>query len=131
MSEPLTTQRVDKWLWVARFFKTRSLAAQAVSGGKVQLDGNRVKPAKQVGPGARLRIRRGSIEWDIVIQALREQRAGAPQAQLLYEETPQSVLRRQEESARRREQRIAHPSDMNRPDKKGRRELLRMKRPGT
>jgi ribosome-associated heat shock protein Hsp15 len=128
MTETESTQRIDKWLWVARFFKTRGLAAQAVTGGKVQLEGNRIKPAKLVGPGSRLRIRKGTFEWDVVVNETSKQRRSAPEAQTLFEETDESIARRHLESARRREERTHRVSDMSRPDKKGRRALLRMKR---
>jgi len=128
MSDTKSTQRLDKWLWVARFFKTRSLAAQAVAVGKVQLEGARVKPAKLVGPGARLRIRKGTFEWEIVVTELAKQRRSAPIAKTLYEETQASIDHRHVESERRGAEQAPHSADMNRPDKKGRRELIRMKR---
>jgi ribosome-associated heat shock protein Hsp15 len=86
--------RVDKWLWAARFFKTRSLAKTAIEGGKVQMDGQRVKVSREVAPGDVLRVRQGWDEHEIVVSAVTDQRRGAPIAQTLYEETPQSVMRR-------------------------------------
>lgn len=86
--------RVDKWLWAARFFKTRTLAKTAIEGGKVQIDGQRVKVSREIAPGDTLRIRQGWDERDIVVTAVSDQRRAAPIAQTLYEETPQSVARR-------------------------------------
>ncbi|MEK9656238.1 MAG: S4 domain-containing protein, partial [Halieaceae bacterium] len=85
---------VDKWLWAARFFKTRTLAKTAIEGGKVQIDGQRVKVSREIAPGDTLRIRQGWDERDIVVTAVSDQRRAAPIAQTLYEETPQSVARR-------------------------------------
>ncbi len=86
--------RLDKWLWAARFFKTRSLASDAIDGGKVHYDGFRAKPSKEVRVGATLRITRGDEVWEVVVRALSMQRRGAPEAALLYEETAESQKRR-------------------------------------
>jgi ribosome-associated heat shock protein Hsp15 len=88
--------RLDKWLWAARFFKTRSLASQAIDGGKVHYDGFRAKPSKEVQLGAKLRITRADEVWEIVMRGLSLQRRGAPEAALLYAETPESRQRRAE-----------------------------------
>ena len=80
--------RIDKWLWAARFFKTRSLAAQAVAGGKVHINGARIKPARMVQAGDELRIRRGEVEFVVIVQDVAEKRGPAKEAQLLY--TPKS-----------------------------------------
>ena len=82
--------RVDKWLWAARFFKTRSLASEAVDGGKVEVNGDRAKPAKLIKPGDRLRVRLGPYEHVLIVQALAERRGPASLAQSLYEETTES-----------------------------------------
>lgn len=87
--------RLDKWLWAARFFKTRSLASDAVDGGKVYVDGDRVKPAKEVRLGALIHIRRKEFEIEVIVRGLSVQRQGAPEAALLYEETAQSVAKRE------------------------------------
>lgn len=87
--------RLDKWLWAARFFKTRGLASDAVESGKVHVDGQRAKPAKEVKVGMRMRIRRGNEELEVVVRALSLQRRGAPEAALLYEETEESRQRRE------------------------------------
>jgi len=87
--------RLDKWLWAARFFKTRSLAASAVDGGKVQLNAQHVKPAKEVRPGDTLAIANGEQRWTVVVEGINEQRRPAPEARLLYAETPESLAKRQ------------------------------------
>lgn len=116
--------RLDKWLWAARFFKTRQLAVEAVNGGKVQLNGQRVKPGRSIRPGAQLRIHKGSLEWEIEVLALSRQRLSAPQAALLYSESDESRERRQELTRERREARMqVHPGE--RPTKRDRRQLER------
>ncbi|BCB26494.1 heat shock protein 15 [Sulfurimicrobium lacus] len=87
--------RIDKWLWAARFFKTRSLASQAVDGGKVHCNGDRVKPARAVHTGDELRIRQGPYELIVLVRALSERRGPASEAVLLYEETPASIATRE------------------------------------
>ncbi len=88
--------RLDKWLWAARFFKTRSLATDAIEGGKVLVDNERVKPSKEVKLGATLLIRRKDMTIELVVLGLSTVRRGAPEAQLLYRETEQSIQRREE-----------------------------------
>ncbi|MDT3708077.1 MAG: RNA-binding S4 domain-containing protein [Thiobacillus sp.] len=92
---PLVTMRLDKWLWVARFFKTRSLATQAIEHGRVKLNGERVKPAREVRSGDRLHLHVGDFEWTITVRALAMQRGPAPVAQALYAEDAASQARRQ------------------------------------
>ena len=123
------TQRIDKWLWAARFFKTRSLAAQAVSGGKVEVDGARVKPARRIRAGERLTIRRGVMQWVVVVQGLNRERRPAREAVLLYEETPESRAARSSEEERRRQAQARRERGLGRPTKRERRELERIKRP--
>ena len=94
--------RIDKWLWAARFFKTRSLAIAAIDNGKVKIGGDRVKPARLVKLGEKLYIDNGSDEWDVLVVGLSDQRQGAPIARTLYEESEESILRRQKEADRRR-----------------------------
>lgn len=120
-------QRIDKWLWAARFFKTRSMASAAVSGGKVHADGERVKPARKIRPGTSIRIHRGELEWEITVLELSERRLSAPQAALLYEETEQSVARREAERERRQQARAGMRTE-GRPNSKDRRTLERLKR---
>ena len=119
--------RIDRWLWAARFFKTRSLAKQAVEGGKVQLDGQRAKPAKEVKTGHQLTIRRGDTEVTVVVADVSEQRGPAKVAQLLYEETPQSIEQRETAAARRRMERAGLQVPSTKPSKKDRRDLRRLK----
>jgi ribosome-associated heat shock protein Hsp15 len=87
--------RLDKWLWAARFFKTRSLATDAIDGGKVYVDGDRVKPAKEVRVGQVVYIRRKEFDIEVTVKALSVTRKGAPEALLLYEETPESAAKRE------------------------------------
>lgn len=94
--------RLDKWLWAARFFRTRAKAKEAIDGGKVHVGGARGKPARELQVGDELRIRQGWDEKVVVVKALSDQRRGAPEAQTLYEETPESVERREREAMQRR-----------------------------
>ena len=95
-------QRIDKWLWAARFFKTRSLAAAAVDGGKVKWNGQQVKPARELQPGDELEIVAGETRWTVIVQGLNGQRRPAPEARLLYEETAESTARRAQQQEIRR-----------------------------
>lgn len=128
MSENPPRMRLDKWLWAARFFKTRSLAAEAIKGGKVHVDGHRVKPGKEIGIGSEIEITKEPYTWKITVVALNHQRRPAKEAALLYEEDPQSHARRQEEVARRRAERESTGRPLKRPDKKQRRQIHRFKR---
>ena len=120
-----TTLRVDKWLWAARFCKTRSMAATAINGGHVRLNGHAVKPAREVKAGDTLDILFGEQRWTVVVRGINPQRRPAPEARLLYEETAESVARREQE----REARALAPapgSDLaGRPTKKARRQIHR------
>jgi ribosome-associated heat shock protein Hsp15 len=117
--------RIDKWLWAARFFKTRALAQAAVAGGKVKLHGERVKPAKEVRVGDELAIRVGEYEWSITVNGLLERRGSAEIARTLYSESEESRARRIAQVADRR----AHASEWGerkgRPTKRERRQLVR------
>jgi ribosome-associated heat shock protein Hsp15 len=119
--------RLDKWLWAARFFKTRSLAKQAIEGGKVRYNGARSKVGKEVEIGAKLNIRQGWDELEIVVVALSNQRGGAPQAQLLYAETAASRERRERITAERKAAAAGQPADQERPNKKQRRSIHRFR----
>jgi ribosome-associated heat shock protein Hsp15 len=112
---------VDKWLWAARFFKTRSLATEAVEGGRVRLNGDRVKAARSLKPGDHLRVRRGPEEVELLVLALAEQRGPAAAAQALYQETEASIERRAALSEQRRLSCSATPRFKGRPDKRARR----------
>ncbi len=94
--------RIDKWLWAARFFKTRSLSAQAVEGGKARLNGERVKPAKEIRKGDMLQIRCGEFEWTVQVDALAERRGPASEAARLYTESEESRTRREAMRAMRK-----------------------------
>ncbi len=120
--------RLDKWLWAARFFKTRQLATDAINGGKVHLNGQRVKPGKEIGVGARLSISKDQYLWDITVTALNAQRRPSKEAVLLYEETAESLVKRQAEIERRRLERDFGAQPDQRPDKKDRRAIHRFKR---
>ena len=87
-------QRIDKWLWAARFFKTRSMAATAVDGGKVKWNGQQVKPARELKPGDEIDVVAGEVRWTVIVRGLNGQRRPAPEARLLYEETAESAARR-------------------------------------
>lgn len=128
MPVELENQRLDKWLWAARFFKTRALATEAVNGGKVHLNGERVKPGRTIKQGDCLTITKGVMEFDIVIQGLSKHRRPAKEAQLLYKETEESIKLR-EERAQMLKQTAAHmPHSERRPSKKDRRQIVRFKR---
>lgn len=88
-------QRLDKWLWAARFYKTRSLAADAIAGGRVRWNGQTVKPAREVRPGDELEISAGEQRWMVIVRGVNHQRRPAPEARLLYAETTESAERRQ------------------------------------
>ena len=116
--------RIDKWLWAARFFKTRSMAAQAVTGGKVHVNGARIKPARLVQPGDELRIRRGELEFIVIVRGLSGKRRPAKEAQLLYEETEFSVQQREEMRGQKRLEAVNKMyGPMKRPDKRARRQI--------
>lgn len=115
--------RLDKWLWAARFFKTRSLAQAAVAAGRVKLNGDRIKAAHTVKAGDGLTIRIAEFEWSIAVRALSEQRGPAPQAQLLYEETEASRAERQKRADQRRWGSEPALQLKGRPTKKNRRLL--------
>ena len=119
--------RVDKWLWAARFFKTRSLAKAAIEGGKVQLNGQRVKVSKEISVGDCLRIRQGWDEKEIEVLALSNQRRGAPEAQALYRESAESLARREAEAAARKAAGGMIDRPAHRPTKKQRRQIHRFK----
>jgi len=119
--------RLDKWLWAARFFKTRSLAKAAIEGGKVHIDDQRAKPSREIGIGTTLQIRQG---WDlktVAVTGLSEQRRGAAEAAALYQETPESLTRRTAAAEARRSQKLGSPQPERRPTKKERRQIHRFK----
>ena len=119
------TIRIDKWLWAARFFKTRGLAREAIKGGKVQLDGHRVKPGRTLSEGDRLTVRRGDDEIVFTVTDLGERRLSAALAQEKYVEDPDSVVRREAAAAQRKLDRQARAERPRRPDKRERRQIRR------
>lgn len=125
MSESDEPIRVDKWLWAARFFKTRALAAEAVNGGKVEIDGHHAKPSRIVRVGDQLTIRRGPYEWTIIVKQVARLRGPAPQAQQLYAETPESELKRQATTAQLKLEQAPQFDAPGRPTKRDRREIAR------
>jgi ribosome-associated heat shock protein Hsp15 len=117
--------RLDKWLWAARFFKTRTLASDAVSGGKVQLNGTRIKPSREVKIGDRLDVANSETHWELTVRALSDKRGPAPEARLLYEESQASIASREAQRETRRL--VVDPAaDLHgRPTKRDRRQINR------
>lgn len=113
------TLRIDRWLWYVRFYKTRSLAAEEVRAGRVRLNGQRTKPAREVKVGDRLSIARGPADYELVVGTIPGRRGPAAAARNCYEETPQSLERRRLRAAARASE--AHPPTAGRPDKRTRR----------
>jgi len=123
--------RLDKWLWAARFFKTRKLAAEAIIGGKVHLNGQRTKPGKEVNQGSRLRIHKGALEWNILVRVLPKQRRPASEAAHFYEEDECSTLKRQEIVRQERLLKASAPRTPTiRPSKRDRRMIRRFTEQG-
>jgi ribosome-associated heat shock protein Hsp15 len=117
--------RIDKWLWCARFFKSRSQASEAVAGGRVHVNGERVKPSRSIHVDDRLQITRDEVEFEVIVQGIPARRGPAAEARMHYSETPESVAARE----RRREQaRLAPPAPDGRPDKHARRALRDLRR---
>lgn len=118
--------RIDKWLWAARFYKTRSLATEAIAGGKVEVNGERAKPAKTIKAGDEVRVRLGPYEHVLIVRGLAERRGPASVAQALYEETPESVAARERLSAQLKMAPATFVyEEKGRPTKKDRRDLSR------
>jgi ribosome-associated heat shock protein Hsp15 len=128
MSEKDDKTRIDKWLWAARFYKTRSLAAEAVAGGKVQVNGERVKRARPLQVGDEIRIRQGPYEHQVVVRQLSTQRGPAARAVELYEETAESRAGREAMALQLKSLHAAFVPDRGRPTKKDRREMIKFKR---
>ena len=116
--------RIDKWLWAARFYKTRGLARDAIKGGKVQIDGHRVKPGRVLCEGDRLTVRRGEEEFEITVTDLGDRRVSAALAQEKYEEDPASIARREATAEQKRLGRQQRAERPRRPDKRERRQII-------
>ena len=117
--------RLDKWLWAARFFKTRSLASDAIDGGKVRVDGLHAKPAKELHIGSEVRITRPDGEWTVIVRGLSNQRRGAPEAALLYEETEASRVGREAHALQSKAELGVRERGAGRPTKRDRRQIHR------
>ncbi|KIO37817.1 ribosome-associated heat shock protein Hsp15 [Shewanella sp. cp20] len=126
-SEKAIGVRLDKWLWAARFYKTRAIAKEMINGGKVHYNGQRTKSSKLAEVDAVIRLRQGYDEKEIVIKKLSEQRQKAVVAQTLYEETPESIAKRETYAEARRLNVLNNPAPDTKPDKKQRRQLIRFK----
>jgi ribosome-associated heat shock protein Hsp15 len=118
--------RLDKWLWAARFFKTRQIAAEAINGGKVHLNGQRTKPGKEVMVGSQLSIHKGSLEWDIEVIIPADRRRPAAEARLFYKEPPESIAQREKVMETQRLERASLPQPaQGKPSKRNRRMIHR------
>lgn len=124
----LTRVRIDKWLWAARFFKTRNLAKQAIDGGKVHYGGQRIKASKEVECGCMLAIRQGWDVREVEVIALSDKRRGAPEAALLYQETAESIEKRRLITEQRKSLGNAEIRSVGKPTGKQRRQIQRVKR---
>lgn len=120
--------RLDTWLWAARFFKTRALAAEAIDGGKVKVNGARAKRAKSVAPGDEIRVRKGPYEFVVIVRALSDRRGPASEARTLYQETAESIVQREKVKQLRRAQPLPVYRGKGRPTKKQRRAIERERR---
>lgn len=125
--KPNNEVRLDKWLWAARFYKTRSIAKAMIEGGKVHYNGQRAKVSKAVEIGAMIKLRQGNEEKEVEVLALSDQRRGASEAQLLYQETEKSVKQREAIAFVRKANALSMPHPDRRPNKKERRELVKFK----
>jgi ribosome-associated heat shock protein Hsp15 len=122
---PLERMRLDKWLWAARFYKTRSLATQAIDNGRVKVGGERVKPAREIRVGDRLQLHLGDVDWEVTVRGLSLQRGPAPVAQALYEEDAASRARREQKMLDRRLAANPAATIKGRPTKRDRRQIHR------
>jgi len=120
--------RIDKWLWACRFYKTRSLAKQEIDGGKVRINGTKTKPSREINVGDEVKLRQGWDEKTVRVLMLSDQRRGAPGAQLLYEETEDSLKAREKNAAERKAAKGSMLVTDARPNKKQRRQIHRFKR---
>jgi ribosome-associated heat shock protein Hsp15 len=130
MLEALDAIRIDKWLWTARFFKTRPLASEAVAGGKVHVDKQRIKPSKEIKIGAKLAIHKDGFEWLITVKGIVKQRVSAKEAALLYEESSESLEKRHKQVEIKRDERkfLGFQKPEHKPNKKNRDLIHQFKR---
>lgn len=119
--------RVDKWLWAARFYKTRAMATEAILGGRIHVNGDRVKPSRSINVGDIIKISKGEVTMTIEVLALAEKRGPAKIAQSLYQESDSSMKQREELAEQRRLMRASLPQSDNRPNKKQRRQIHRFR----
>jgi ribosome-associated heat shock protein Hsp15 len=122
--------RLDKWLWAARFYKTRSLATAAISGGKVHVNGERVKPSRDARIGDSISLTRGKEPLEVMVRALSDKRGPAAAAQALYEETTASINERAARAVLRKSRALTNPAPEKRPDKRSRRNIIRFTKRG-
>ena len=120
--------RIDKWLWAARFFRTRALARDAIKGGKVQIEGVRVKPGRTLSVGEELTIRRGEDEFIVTVEDTGDRRLSASLAAEKYTENPESRARREAAAEQRKLDHMAHQDRQRRPDKRQRRQIVKFTR---
>lgn len=125
--DEVSNVRLDKWLWAARFYKTRSIAKQMIEGGKVEYNGQRAKTSRIVEVGATIKLKQGFDEKTIVVIALSDQRRGHKEAILLYEETAESIQQRKDNEEKRKLNCFFSPHPDEKPNKKQRRELIKIK----
>lgn len=128
--KPAEGVRLDKWLWAARFYKTRADAREMIEGGKVHYNGQRSKPSKLVEVAAELTLRQGNDQRTVVIEAVSDKRGSATVAQQLYRETPESIEKREKVALARKMNALTMPHPDRRPDKKERRDLMKFKHSG-
>ena len=123
----MSAVRLDKWLWAARFFKTRGLARDAVDGGKIHINGVKAKPSKIITPGLEIEISRGQVDMVVIVRNVREDRRPASEAQLLYEETAESIKKHETERDLNRFSREGFQPANHRPNKRERRQMTKLK----
>ena len=127
IKDNLNSVRIDKWLWAARFYKTRSLARQMIEGGKVEYNGAKAKPSRNVEVGAKIKLLQGFSRKEVIVKAISDVRGPASMAITLYEETAESIERRQEEARLNKLAALINPHPDTKPNKKERRELGNLK----
>lgn len=126
-SNDIIKVRLDKWLWAARFYKTRAMATEAIKGGKIHVNDARIKPSHWVKLGEKVRIRKDQVERTVQVEALSDKRGSAPIAQTLYKETDESIKNRELQASNRRDFYLANPTPVKRPNKKQRRNIIKFK----